>query len=408
VRKPGAKPARYAWLPRELRYEIVRRWLKGEGSSQTAKAINQELESRGIQERANPHIVRVVLSGVWREGHLLLRPPAHHSLARRVAAYCRVSNEQVHVAGSPTFKEADVLAATAHRAADVTCMLIERLARTRSQVHVGIGAGQTSYLACVRLAQQLAASEPLLRAQTKLVFHAISPGCDAERPLDDPSAKFALLDRIGLPTGFVGLFAEAVVPTERIEEVKRLPGTARGYERKGEIDIVLTSFASRDSAHGLWNRYAACYPNALRQLDRLGWVGDLHFRPFAKDGPIRQDVGIEAVTLFTIDELRALAEDENKHVVLISGPGKVQALIPVINCPELRCWDYLVTDVKSATVIDGLRGKAAGDDTAAPEPRAAEGPPPDDPAGPQRPVARRKPRPPRKKPKGGKRHGVQR
>jgi DNA-binding transcriptional regulator LsrR (DeoR family) len=322
---------------------------------------------------------------------VLLRPPAHHRLAKRLAAYCRVKNERVHVAGSPTRAEDDVLEATAQRAADVTCTLIERLARTKSEVHVGIGAGQTSYLACVRLAQQLAASELLLCAQTKLVFHAISPGCDAERPLDDPSAKFALLDRIGLPTGFVGLFAEAVVPTERIAEVKRLPGTARAYERKGEIDIVLTSFASRDSARGLWNRYAACYPNALRQLDRLGWVGDLHFRPFAKDGPFRQDVGIEAVTLFTIDELRALAEDKDKHVVLISGPGKVKALIPVINCPELRCWDYLVTDVESATVIDGLREQAAESAAAESGPQAAEEPPPqEEPAAPKRSVTKRK------------------
>jgi hypothetical protein len=380
----------------------VRRWLRGEASKDTADAINEELERRGIPERANPHMVRVVLTGAWQEGHLLLRPPAHHRLARRVAAYCRVSNEQVHVAGSPTLDEQDILEATAHRAADVTCMLIERLARTRSEVHVGIGAGQTSYLACVRLAQQLAASEPLLSAQTKLVFHAISPGCDAERPLDDPSAKFALLDRIGLPTGFVGLFAEAVVPTGRIKDVKRLPGAAEAYKRKGEIDIVLTSFASRDSAHGLWNRYAACYPDALAQLQRLGWVGDLHFRPFAEHGPIREDVGIEAVTLFTIDELRALANKKQKHVVLICGPGKVKALIPVINCPELRCWDFLVTDVESATIIDGLRGKSPETDAAESEPPATDDPPPsDETAVPKRPLAKRKPSA-RKKPKRSK------
>jgi hypothetical protein len=297
-----------------------------------------------------------------------------------------------------------MLEATAHRAADVTRMLIERLARTRSEVHVGIGAGQTSYLACVRLAQQLAASEKLLRAQKKLVFHAISPGCDAERPLDDPSAKFALLDRIGLPTGFVGLFAEAVVPTGRLKDVKRLPGAAEAYRRKGEIDIVLTSFASRNSAHGLWNRYAACYPDALDQLQRLGWVGDLHFRPFAANGPIREDVGIEAVTLFTIDELRRLAEDDEKHVVLICGPGKVDALIPVINCPALRCWDYLVTDVRSATVIDRLRRKAPAGSAAGSGPQSTVNPPSREKrAASKRSGAVRKPSTAKKKPKPGKR-----
>lgn len=371
MRRPKARSVRYAWLPRDLRYEVVRSWLRGEAAKATARTLNEELERRGIRERANHHVVRVVLTGIWEEQHLLLQPPADEELARQVAAYCRVSNEQVQVVRSPLGDEAATLQAAAQRAADITCMLIERLAESKKEVHVGIGAGQTSYLACVRLAQRLVASEPLLRAQRKLVFHAISPGCDAERPLDDPSAKFALLDRIGLPTGFVGLFAEAVVPTERIEEVKRLPGTQRGYERKGEIDIVLTSFASRHSAHGLWNRYAACYPSALRQLDRLGWIGDLHFRPFAEDGPITQDVGIEAVTLFTIEELRKLAESDGKHVVLISGPRKIDALIPVINCPALRCWDYLVTDVNSATVIDGLRDQATAPAAANP------GPPPE-------------------------------
>lgn len=355
---------RYPWLPRDLRYEVVRLWLRGVAAKTTASIINKELERRSIDDgRLDKGKVRAVLADAWEEKHFLLKPPAHTRLAGSIAAYCQVHDEQVQVVRSPLGDEQETLDAAAQRAARLTRTLIERLSSQNDEVHVGIGAGQTSYLACVWLAHELAGSAKLLRSQTRLVFHAISPGCDAERPLDDPSAKFALLDRIGLPTGFVGLFAEAVVPSERINEVRRLPGAKAAFDRKNEIDIVLTSLASRHSAHGLWNRYAKCYPAAIEKLEGLGWIGDLHFRPYSQDGPIRENVGIEAVTLFSLDELRTLAEHPDRHVVLVSGPGKSDALIPVVCCPELRCWDHLVTDVASALKIESLRkGSASAPD----------------------------------------------
>ncbi len=346
---------RLPWLPPDLRYEVIRLRLENVSTKDIAARISRELTRRGIKRRLTDDGVRGVLTTVWKEGHLLLVPPAETNLARTLAAECRVSNEQVRVVSAPLRSELETLDAAASCAADVAIELIERIAANKKEVHVGIGAGQTSYYACVRLAQRLRGSDALLKKKTRLVFHALSPGCDAERPLDDPSAKFSLLDRIGLPTSFIGLFAEAVVPSDRIEQVRQLPGTRRAYERKWEIDIVLTSLAARGSKHGLYYRYAECYPDAMRQLDRLGWVGDVHFRPFAKDGPIRQDVGIEAVTLFTIDELRQLAGEAHKHVVLISGPGKVAALTPLIHSPELRCWDFLVTDADSALFIEAQR-----------------------------------------------------
>ena len=362
---------RLPWLPHDLRYQVVRLRLADMLTVDIAKAINVELARRNEKRRLTDESVRGVLTDLWKEGHLLLVPPAEKELARTLASSCHVSDEQVCVVSAPLFSEAETNEAAASAAADVAIVLIERIAADRKEVHIGIGAGQTSYYACVRLAQRLRGSDVLLRRKTQLVFHAISPGCDAARPLDDPSAKFALLDRIGLPTSFIGLFAEAVVPSDRIDQVRQLPGTRRAYERKWEIDLVLTSIASRSSEHGLYNRYAQCYPDAMRQLMRLDWVGDVHFRPFAADGPIRQDVGIEAVTLFTIDELRQLAGEPNKHVVLISGPGKGEALIPLIRNPELRCWDYLATDADTARLIDAQRNSR-------PDPRSSDPPPEDE------------------------------
>lgn len=369
---------RLPWLPPDLRYEVVRLRLANTSTQKITRVIGQELVKRGIKTPLTDDSVRGVLTDVWNEGHLLLVPPAEIELARTLASRCDVSDEQVCVVSAPLLSPSETLEATANAAADVAATLIERIAGVRKEVHVGIGAGQTSYFAIVRLAQRLRGSKELLRRKTRLVFHAISPGCDAERPLDDPSAKFALLDRIGLPTSFIGLFAEAVVPSDRIEQVRQLPGTQRAYERKWEIDIVLTSLAARGSKHGLYYRYAECYPDAMRQLDELGWIGDVHFRPFAEDGPIRRGVGIEAVTLFTIDELKQLAGEPNKHVVLISGPGKEKALIPLTRSPELRCWDYLVTDADSARLIDAQRNSRPDPPStpAAPPDKQARLPPP--------------------------------
>ena len=83
-----------------------------------------------------------------------------------------------------------------------------------------------------------------------------------------------------------------------------------------------------------------------------GWIGDFQFCPFAADGPITFDFGFRAVTLFQLDELIAMAKDPNKHVVLVSGPGKESALQHVLKTDALKFWDHAVIDIATAEFLD--------------------------------------------------------
>ncbi len=148
---------------------------------------------------------------------------------------------------------------------------------------------------------------------------------------------------------FTALFSEAVVPTQRFDEVKKLPGVEEAFGSKNSIDIAFSSLASAGSSMGLWERYAqrAKDFDTIKKLTEYAWVGDFQFRPYSAKAAITEDVGLRAVTLFEIAEFRQMAAQPDKHVVLMCGPGKHEALAPLLCEPELRVWDHCVIDVET-------------------------------------------------------------
>ena len=66
------------------------------------------------------------------------------------------------------------------------------------------------------------------------------------------------------------------------------------------------------------------------------------------------------MTLFELEELVKLAQQKNKHVILAAGPcgrcsrPREDALLPLMNNPQLKLWTHLVLDLGTAEQLVNL------------------------------------------------------
>jgi DNA-binding transcriptional regulator LsrR (DeoR family) len=188
-----------------------------------------------------------------------------------------------------------------------------------------------------------------------LVLHALSSGFDITDPLRAPVAFFGSFQNLPMKVDYFGLFVSAAVPWNMYEDVKTQPGVRESFEHAPEVDIVVTSLASAADEHGALNRFLRHWSNeALGDLMRQGWVGDVQYLPYSTKAPITVGSGVRAVTLFELADLVAMVRSGDKHVVLIGGPcgecavSKTEALRPLLEEPNLRVWSHLVLDSGTA------------------------------------------------------------
>ncbi len=239
----------------------------------------------------------------------------------------------------------------ASEGADLVLSLIKQVGRKKKTVQIGLAAGYALQI----LSQQLAY---LMRAEPKLpniVLQALSSGLSLGYPTRAPIAFFSFFEDLPIDVKYVGLFSSAVVQWDEYERTKQLPGIREAFEKKEHIDIIVVSMASADDEHGLYNHFmeigAKSAPKILRNA---GWVGDVHWRPFSKDGPINVNTGVRSMTLFELEELVEWANRPNKHVVLLAAPcaqcgkSKSKAIKPLLEEPNLRVFNHLLTDIKTA------------------------------------------------------------
>lgn len=262
----------------------------------------------------------------------------------------------------------------AQAAAEVLVGLIKQLGHTKESVHLGFGAGRTTFTVAGHLAHLLQGE----RDCPNLVLHALTSGFEAERPLSSPVAFFPAFDQARVQA--IGLFAPAIVFADEYDDLKNFPGIRESFARAGEIDIVVTSLARAKDQHGLLNRFlgvagerATASSEEARQppvprrvtkalnetrkvLEASQWVGDVAFLPFSHQGPIVVKTGLRAMTLFELPELVRLAATPDKYVVLVAGPcgtcgtGKANAIKPLLERQNenLHIWNYLITDKSTA------------------------------------------------------------
>lgn len=270
-------------------------------------------------------------------------PPLEFKLRDRLEG---LYGEGFHVAH---ITELDHLAVSA---ADVVAKLIGRLHREgRDEVHVGLGAGQTSRLVARHLAVQLRATERL----PKLVFHALTSGFHVTEPHTAPVSFFGFFEAVPTETSYVGLFAPAFASTREWPQMRDRVGVKESFEKAAAIDIVLTSLGSPSHGHGdFYDFMRIGSRRGLDALRRAGWIGDVQYRPYSATGPILIDAQVRAVTLFELEDLVALAARPDKHVVLVAGPcsvcrqSRADAIRPLLLERGLKVWKTIVTDVGTA------------------------------------------------------------
>jgi len=253
----------------------------------------------------------------------------------------------------------------AMRSAEVALELIRELARAKGDelVRVGLGGGRTLRM----VAQQLAAMLRREPGRPPLAVHALSSGFDPLAPQNAPITFLGAFD--GVARQLVGLFSEGVLDPGNTARLPGLPGVGESFELAKEIDLVITSLASRHDPSGALNRFLAHgkhskLKESRLKLESLGWVGDVLYEPYSSTKPIEEDLPVRPVSVLTLSKLLALAERADKRVLLVvapseSGRSKADALVPLLTQPRLALWTDLVIDAPSAENVVSIVSASA-------------------------------------------------
>ena len=173
-------------------------------------------------------------------GFFEVRAPLEHRLHQRISDVfgCNVAHVDVVPARHEVARDL-----VASQAASACVRIIKALALTKKdgEVHVGLGAGATTLSVARHLAAKLRAEE----TRPRVVLHALTSGFHVDNPHTSPVAFFGLFQELQEQIGYVGLFAPSVVKTSDYSKAKTQPGVKEGFDRKKEIDVVITSLASR-------------------------------------------------------------------------------------------------------------------------------------------------------------------
>ena len=301
-------------------------------------------------------------------GFLLLQAPWEETLKQKLTSYYRLERHpgEITVVNASGDSTAQHVTSTA---ADQIVKLIDKVWIEKKKkfpqdpaaqtVHLGMGAGYAAMLVAKRLSQKIRAGEEV----PTLVLHAISTGGFLpQEPHKSPTTYFTFFDRSMTNIKYVALFSETVVDNADYDKLQKNPGIRQSFERKGEIDIIVTSLAAADHEHGLLVQYLShlveqgfMEPNLLETMRKAGWIGDVQFQPYSNDGPLKNACPVRAVTLFELEELVEMAKAKSgKYVVLVAGPcgecgaTKKHALKPLIASDNLRLWTHLVLDARTA------------------------------------------------------------
>lgn len=304
-----------------------------------------------------------------RRGFLLLQPPFEQQLSDRLRKRFSLpeTSKDIMIANASGSNSAQHVTS---RAADLIVSLIDQVYAEKLEknitepdgspphVHLGMGAGYAAMLVAKRMAQRVNSGGEF----PPLVLHAISAGGFLiDEPHKAPTTYFTYFDQSLTTIKYVALFSETVVSSEDYEKLKMNPGIRIPFEQRNQIDILVTSLAEADHEHGLLVRYLTSLvnqnllePQLLKQMRDSGWIGDVQFRPYSVDGPLKDECPVRAVTLFELDEMVELTKQEGKHIVLVAGPcgecghSKKKALLPLLANEKLRLWNHLVIDAKTA------------------------------------------------------------
>lgn len=295
-------------------------------------------------------------------GFVKLVPPRHDVLAEQIICAYRLkpgSIRVVNVVGKGMGEH--IAAVTAER---VTEIVKELGLSGRNPVGLGLGPGRATLDFSRHLAGLLTA-EPT-PTMPRLKLFAISAGCPVTSP-EYASVSFFNLYPGEAVSDCVGLFAENLVRSRDFPDVQARTGVYEAFEKKGDIDIVVTAMGDIEDAHDLLRLFLEKSGVPVHALRKAGWVGNVQYRPFTETGPVRErEDDFRAVTLFELDEFVDLAKTRDKHILLIArqcglcGRTRARALLPLLKEKSLKVWSEIIMDVPTARELLASGSAGAG------------------------------------------------
>lgn len=199
-------------------------------------------------------------------------------------------------------------------------------------IHIGINGGHTLQRVCVQFARLLGQTEGD-QLPEKIVFHTMVAGV-SDDPMGDPIAfctYFADNPAIVSEMEFSVLHAPAIVYTEGYDQSLLQPGIADTYQRRKQLDIIVTSLSDWSDGHSLLAGYMRQHDEASYEavVQSHAFVGDMLTRPLGPGGPIPDDLfTTRALTLMDLEGLPDFLSNAKNRVLLVSGP------CPVCNAPK--------------------------------------------------------------------------
>jgi DNA-binding transcriptional regulator LsrR (DeoR family) len=262
-----------------------------------------------------------------------LVPPVNQALRQELAArFPGLSEDEVEVVET---KGPDDNSKVPAMAAEKALAALVRIAKTgrAKPVGLGLGPGRATLEFCRFLSDRLQVHHKAL----KLQLVAITAGCPVTM-LQYAPISFLNLFPEHLVERKLGMFAEPLVAAGRFKELCDHPGVRDAFAAKKDIDVVVT-----DSGQDL---------SALRGR---GWLGNVQYRPFTADGPVKEaPKELRAVTVFELEDLVDLAEKRPREVILmvrqcgLCGRARAGALRALLSNPNLKVFSTLVMDAATA------------------------------------------------------------
>lgn len=397
----------------ELVYAVCERFLKPNILSEDSKEERSSTKgvTTAIAEWANEKFHRTATNRLTREkiypivwegverGFVLPNPPIEEQLESELVAAFHLEEHLKQCDGAVVVcNSASKTAAqnVSYRVADQIISLIKKIRgaalktnedgpEVDNSVHIGFGSGYAAMEVAKRLAVNSGIDVP------KLTLHAITSSYYLEEQEKDTSAYFTyfsnnkLIDVQCISCNTTPLIWDKNAPlnepesqraarwTFNIAEHWQNPSLQFNYEKRDEIDIVVTSLASARDNDGLLKKYLQSLKkhkriqeDAVQTLNEQGWVGDILFLPYAENGPIFPRT-VQAASLFTFNDLVSWATgtsipvsngtSKKRYIVLVGGPcadcfrPKDDALYPLLDNPKMRAWTHLIIDRMTAEAL---------------------------------------------------------
>lgn len=281
-----------------------------------------------------------------RLGFLVLVPPFELNLqAQLTKRYPHLANHVhvVHTANPLDNKKVSTAAAL---------IALERAEELASKLDgqplgLGLGPGRATRDFCESLSELFPKDGTL----PKLNLFAITAGGPAREPQYAPISFFNQFDD-RIVEGRIGLFAENLVRCSEIQEILDSAGVKEAYKERDNIHIVVTSMGDMNDRHDLLRVFLEESDVDVDELLRRGLVGNVQYRPYTADGPVKEKPGhLRAVTLFELKDLVDRAQRDDRHVILIArqcarcNRTRARALEPLLKKnSKLKVFSDLIMD----------------------------------------------------------------